>query len=112
MKIGIFLLLLVFGQFAYADDRYCEIQDYPTRGETQKRNEYVLERCQDVDVVRLLTTTIVGLSVVDFVGKHCKLGTIYSSRESLLLCEYRKEAREVLRPSKNEWKQMKKNSKK
>ena len=53
MKIGIVLLLLVFGQFAYADDRYCEIEDYPARGEIQERNEYVLEQCQDGDVVRI-----------------------------------------------------------
>ena len=112
MKIGIVLLLLVFGQFAYADDRYCEIEDYPARGEIQERNEYVLEQCQDGDVVRILFTTVGGLRMVDFVGKHCKIGTVYSPWDRVVLCVYKKEAREAIRPSKKEWKQMKKNSKK
>ena len=113
MKIGIVLLLLVFGQFAYADNRYCEIEGYPSGGEVQERNEYVLEQCQDGDVVRILNNSLgVGFNIVDFIGKHCKLGTIYSPMGSVTLCEYRKIAREVIRPSKKEWKQMKKNSKK
>ena len=32
MKIGIVLFLVVFGQFAYAGDNFCEIQEYPNRG--------------------------------------------------------------------------------
>tara|TARA_B110000091_G_C13406199_1_gene306226 strand:+ start:199 stop:534 length:336 start_codon:yes stop_codon:yes gene_type:complete len=111
MKIGIVLLLLVFGQFAYADDNFCEIQDYPARGGMQEMNQYVLEQCQDGDVVKLLVT-VMGLRTSDFAGKHCKMGTIYFVGENVLLCEYRKVAREVIRPSKKEWKQMQKNSKK
>ena len=111
MKIGIVLLLLVFGQFAYADDNFCEIQDYPARGGMQEMNQYVLEQCQDGDVLQLLWS--MGESnAIDFAGKHCKMGTIYFVGENVLLCEYRKVAREVIRPSKKEWKQMQKNSKK
>ena len=107
MKIGIVLLLLVFGQFAYADDNFCEIQDYPARGGMQEMNQYVLEQCQDGDVLK-----ITGASHAYAASTHCKLETIVSFGDGTVLCEFRKEAREVIRPSKKEWKQMQKNSKK
>ena len=111
MKTGIVLILLVFGQFAYADDRLCEIVNYGHSGVVREINEYVLEQCQDGDVVRILFTTVGGLRMVDLVGKHCKIGTVYSPWDRVVLCVYKKEAREAIRPSKKEWKQMKKNSK-
>ena len=111
MKTGIVLLLLVFGQFAYADDNFCEIQDYPNRGVMKEMNEYVLEQCQDGDVLKM-SDSIVSAAAIALAGKHCKAGTIQSFRVGLFFCEFRKEARRVIRPSNKEWKQMKKNSKK
>ena len=111
MKTALILLLLVFGQFVYADDNFCEIQDYPNRGVMKEMSEYVLEQCQDGDVLQIVWS--MGESnAIDLAGKHCKVGTIHSFRDGLLFCEFRKIAREVIRPSKKEWKQMKKNSKK
>ena len=109
MKTGIVLLLLVFGQFAYADDRLCEvIYVHGTKERTmQEINDYVLEQCQDGDVLKISR----GWRR-DILGKHCKVGTIYIVDLDTIFCEFRKEAREVIRPSKKEWKQMKKNLKK
>ena len=107
MKTGIVLILLVFGQFAYADDRLCEIVNYGHSGVVREINEYVLEQCQDGDVLR-----IIGANHAYAASTHCKLATIVSFLDGTVLCEYRKEAREFIRPSNKEWKQMKKNSKK
>ena len=108
MKTGIVLLLLVFGQFAYADDRLCKVYEYGTKDTIpQEINDYVLEQCQDGDVLKISR----GWRR-DFLGKHCKAGTIYTVNPDTIFCEYRKEARRVIRPSNKEWKQMKKNSKK
>ena len=71
MKIGIVAILVVFGQFAFADDRCCEIQDYSARGMMLEMNEYVLEQCQDGDAVRVVYTGLSAASGTDFVGKHC-----------------------------------------
>jgi hypothetical protein len=109
MKIGIVLLLLVFGQFAYADDRLCEVDSYGSgfRKDRNEINDYVLEQCQDGDILYISNAWS-----IDFLGKHCKAGTIYTVELGAIFCEYRKEAREVIRPSEKEWKQMKKNLKK
>ena len=109
MKIGIVLLLLVFGQFAYADDRLCEVDSYGSgfRKDRNEINDYVLEQCQDGDILHISN----GWSA-DLLGKHCKAGTIYTVNPDTIFCEYRKEARRVIRPSNKEWKQMKKNLKK
>ena len=109
MKTGIVLLLLVFGQFAYADDRLCEVDSYGSgfRKDRNEINDYVLEQCQDGDILHISN----GWSG-DLLGKHCKAGTINAVLPGVIFCEYRKEAREVIRPSDKEWKQMKKNSKK
>ena len=108
MKTGIILLLLVFGQFAYADDRLCQINYYGTKDTIPGEiNDYVLEQCQDGDVLKI-THSNHALAA----STHCKLETIVSFGDDTVLCEYRKEAREFIRPSNKEWKQMKKNSKK
>ena len=114
MKIGIVLLLLVFGQFAYAEgDSVCEIVNYESIMQPFKDNpevnDYMLEQCQDGDVLR-----IVGQgNNPHAASKLCKLATIVPFPNGTVACEYRKEARvEVMRPSKKEWKQMKKNSEK
>ena len=108
MQIGIVLLLLVFGQFAYADDRLCKVYDYGTKDTIpQEINDYVLEQCQDGDVLKI-THSNHALAA----STHCKLETIVSIGDDTVLCEFRKEAREVIRPSNKEWKQMKKNLKK
>ena len=112
MKIGIVLFLVVFGQFAYAEgDSVCQIVNYenpvhPFR-DNPKINDYVLEQCQDGDVLK-----ITGASHAYAASTHCKLETIVSFGDGTVLCEFRKEAREVIRPSNKEWKQMKKNLKK
>ena len=111
MKTGIVLILLVFGQFAYADDRLCQIVNLTTRDRiTTEINDYVLEQCQDGDVLYIR-----GANHSYAARTYCKLETIVFYEDVTgveVLCEYRKEAREFIRPSNKEWKQMKKNSKK
>ena len=112
MKIGIVLLLLVFGQFAYAEgDSVCKIVNYESPvqpfKDNPKINDYVLAQCQDGDVLM-----ITGARHAHAASKLCKLATIVSFPDGTVLCEFRKIAREVIRPSKKEWKQMKKNLKK
>ena len=109
MKIGIVLLLLVFGQFAYAEgDSVCQIAYYESPTQPLKDiTDYVLAQCQDGDVLKI-THSNHALAA----STHCKLETIVSFGDGTVLCEFRKEAREVIRPSNKEWKQMKKNLKK
>jgi hypothetical protein len=116
MKIGIVLLLLVFGQYAYADDRYCNVVNYATKDRIDREiNDYVLEQCQDGDVLALRVTNIALALInetIEFAVKHCKTGTIQSLSANWFICDYRKIPRDGSRPSKKEWKQMKKNSEK
>ena len=49
----------------------------------KEMNEYVLEQCQDGDVL-LIVWSMGESSAIDLAGKHCKAGTIHSFRAGLV----------------------------
>lgn len=113
MRKGIFVLLVVFGQFSYAEEKFCEVEaPYSDIKVKDEINAYVLETCREGDFLQILDTKGAPNSLWRMAGEYCKLGTMFSPMVGVVQCEYRKLAREEIRPNGSEWRQMKKDSKK
>ena len=110
---SIFLLMCSTQAFGESD-RICHLNK-PISGldkVTEEINNYVLERCQDGDVLTMSRGGYLDAA------KICKMGTIVTfhsqkSESESFLCEYREQHRtRIPRPTSKEWKQIKKDLKK